>query len=87
MSARHSWVHLKVHVYICQKCGCGKVNEGEGRSWRTKYHRPYGTSEYLQHTPPCEVGPLTEKYLAKYQAAIVLWADRKATTAPEEVHA
>lgn len=72
--ARHAWVKLGLHRYICQKCGCGKVNAGSGRSWTTTYHTPDGVSEARPNTPPCEPGPLSSKYLAHHSAAIALKA-------------
>lgn len=69
---RHSWVRVKVHVYICQQCGCGRVHEDLGRgSWQTKYHKPDGTSQLIG-APRCEVGPLSAAYLGKYESAIAM---------------
>lgn len=63
---RHRWLKLRLHVYICRKCGTGRVNAQVAGGWRTTYHRPDGTSEVLSHVPPCERGPKTDAALAKY---------------------
>lgn len=62
----HSWLKLRVHVYICRTCGAGKVNALAGKEWVTTYHLPDGSSVTSAHTPPCEIGPKTEIYLQKY---------------------
>lgn len=68
--ARHRWIRVRVHVYICQRCGCGRVNEQRrGGEWVTTFHRPDGTSQ-SRPTPPCLVGPKTGVYLRKYETAI-----------------
>lgn len=66
---RHKWVKLRLHVYICGKCGMGKVNANEAGHWVTTYHLPSGESRPAAHTPPCAPGALTAKYLAKYAHA------------------
>lgn len=63
---RHRWVKLRIHVYICRKCGCGKVNAQRGGRWVQTYHLPTGESRQLAKAPPCEVGPQTSRYLAHY---------------------
>ncbi len=70
MAERHKWLKLRVHVYICRKCGTGKVNALRGGQWQTTFHRPTGESVVSQHVPACEVGRLTAKYLAAYSDAI-----------------
>lgn len=74
MSTRHRWVKLRIHVRICKKCGMGKVNAQRNvdrrMQWFTTYHRPDGVSAEATETPPCVVGPLTEKFLAKYAAEL-----------------
>lgn len=68
---RHKWFKLRVHVYICGKCGTGKVNEERQPGyWVATYHRPDGTSSVLSHVPPCEEGPLTVKFIGKYAEQI-----------------
>ena len=74
--ARHSWAKLRIHVYICRKCGMGKVNSMGDGGWVATYHGPDGKSEPAQYVPSCERGPLTEKYLAKYAAEIARAAAR-----------
>lgn len=69
--ARHRWVKLKIHVYICVKCGMGKVNhEEEPNWWRTTYKFPDGTERVEHHTPPCAKGKHTELRLSKVQHII-----------------
>lgn len=63
---RHRWLKLRLHTYICRKCGTGRVNALVSGGWQTTYHRPDGTSEVLSHVPPCERGPKTDAALAKY---------------------
>lgn len=69
---RHArWVKLREHTYICARCGAGKVKEELGKNdWITTYHLPDGTSQVLEHAPPCESGPRTEKALQKYAQEI-----------------
>jgi hypothetical protein len=64
-------VKLRLHVYLCRKCGTGKVNaqDATGR-WTPTWHRPDGTSIAASTTPPCEVGPKTAAALQKYAAAL-----------------
>ncbi len=68
---RHRWVKLRIHVYICRKCGCGRVNEQDvsGR-WYAVWHMPNGQSVALAKTPACTTGEKTDTYLAKYAAQI-----------------
>jgi len=77
--ARHRWVKPKLHTYICQKCGTGRVNAQVEGGWQTTYHLPDGTSHVSTRVPNCQPGPLTEKYLQKYAAAIAC-ADTKERT-------
>jgi hypothetical protein len=73
---RHRWVKLRLHVYICRQCGCGKVNantrEDETGDWFTTYYTPDGRAVRAQHTPPCIIGPKTPQYLAKYADALAI---------------
>ena len=73
--ARHKWVKLRLHVYICKVCGMGRVNHEDSGDWRTTYHHPdaAGTSRVQSHVPPCIVGPRTLKYLSKYAQEIAEW--------------
>jgi hypothetical protein len=69
--ARHRWLKVKPHTRICVKCGCGRVSERDLRDeWQLRYHLPTGVSEVRLHTPPCEVGPKSAEYLAKYSREI-----------------
>jgi hypothetical protein len=70
LPTRHKWVKLRIHVYICTVCGCGRVNDNDEGDWRTTFHLPTGESKVLRHVPPCDVGPLTPKYLARYESDI-----------------
>ncbi len=71
--ARHRWVKLRLHVYICRRCGAGKVNaQDAGGRWRATFHLPSGRSVTVGHVPRCVVGPLTEKYLGKYRATLAV---------------
>lgn len=80
---RHKWVKVRVHVYICTKCGCGSVNEQDARSnWFTTYHTPDGRSAVERHVPPCEVGQFTEAYLKKYESAIACAVPAQAAELP-----
>lgn len=68
---RHGWVKLRLHFYICRKCGTGKENVQKGDNYyETMYHLPTGESKFMKNTPACEVGPRTVKYLAKYAEQI-----------------
>ncbi len=72
-SARHHWVKLRLHVYICRQCGAGKVNGRDAAgAWFTTFHPPDGRSIVARRVPPCEAGPLTTKYLAKYAADLAV---------------
>lgn len=63
---RHRWVHPKPHVYVCRRCGTGKVNtQGEDGRWRATFYGPDGT-QTRGLTPPCVAGPRTDAHLAKY---------------------
>lgn len=68
---RHRWVRLREHVYVCKRCGTGKVNaEKEPGWWVTTYHCPNGFSAESRVVPPCEPGPKTVAALAKYADVI-----------------
>ena len=69
MSRRHSWVRVKVHVYVCCVCGTGKVNARDEAGWAATFHRPDG-AEVIGSTPPCTVGPRTAAALTKYSVEI-----------------
>lgn len=68
---RHSWVKVRIHVYICRWCGTGRVNaQTRSGDWFTTFHRPDGSSIVDSYVPPCEAGPRTAAALAKYRSAI-----------------
>lgn len=64
--ARHRWVKLRVHAYICRRCGCGRTNALESGKWIATFHTPDGVSAPREVTPSCEPGPRTAAYLAKH---------------------
>jgi hypothetical protein len=67
----HAWVKLRIHVYICRKCGCGRVNwQNKNGEWVTTFHTSSGHSISSTRRPPCEVGSRTAPALRKYEAAI-----------------
>jgi hypothetical protein len=71
--ARHRWVKLREHTYICRKCGTGRENaQDEYGNWFATFHRPDGRSVRLSHVPPCEPGPRTADYLAKHAEALAV---------------
>jgi hypothetical protein len=68
---RHSWVKLKPHVYICRRCGSGRVNAQQSSGeWFTTWHRSNGESVVDVHVPPCEVGRETTRRLERYASAL-----------------
>ena len=67
----HSWVKVKLHNYVCRKCGTRKVNVPKGGGWAAEWHRPDGSVLELPLSPKCEVGPQTPDrlvWLANWQA-------------------
>lgn len=91
MIRRHRWVKLRLHTYICRRCGCGKVNALRDGRWFATFHLPTGETVHtgvaadLQNipksatVPACKPGPYTPAFLLKYKAE-VLAAGRKATS-------
>lgn len=73
---RHSWVKLRLHTYICRRCGCGKVNAQKAGAWQTTFHLPTGASVVSASVPACKPGQYTPAFLLKYKAE-VLAAGRK----------
>ena len=81
---RHKWVKVRLHVYICRQCGMGSVNaQDPNGAWFTTYHRPDGTSEVARHVPSCEIGPLTNAYLKRYESAIAGAAGARVTVSTD----
>ena len=74
---RHAWVKVRVHCYICRRCGTGKVNSLERVGWVATFHTPDGLSTVRDHVPPCAPGPRTAQYLAKHQTAIACGQRRR----------
>jgi hypothetical protein len=72
-AARHKWIKLRIHVYLCKVCGMGRVNSDQDGYWRTTYHYPTGISKIETRVPPCEIGEHTARYLAKYHKQITEW--------------
>lgn len=61
---RHSWTKLKLHNYLCRKCGTGKRNERrETGEWFATFHRADGSVIASAHVPACETGQLTDERL------------------------
>lgn len=69
--ARHKWVNVRPHTYICLRCGCCKVNAtDQSGMWFVTWHRPDGTTEERTPSPRCQRGDHTEAYIAKYREQI-----------------
>ena len=61
---RHSWTKLKIHNYLCRKCGMGKRNaQDPNGGWFTTWHKSDGEAVVSAHVPPCETGALTAELL------------------------
>lgn len=70
-AGRHSWVKLRLHVYMCKKCGTAYENKQDRTGgWFRTYYLPDRSQKNLSHVPPCEPGPMTAKALEKYRSAI-----------------
>ena len=68
---RHSWVKLRLHVYMCRTCGTGYLNhQHPNGSWVRTYYLPTGQTIALVHVPPCEPGARTAAVLRKYADAL-----------------
>jgi hypothetical protein len=68
---RHKWVKLRLHVYLCRKCGTGYVNaQTAGGVWYRTYHRADGISEVSTCVPECAPGPRGARALQKYADAL-----------------
>lgn len=72
LMARHRWLKLRLHAYICTKCGTGKVNSCDAGGWSVTYHLPDGTSHVSPRVPACAPGPRTAQYLARHESAIAV---------------
>ncbi len=70
--ARHRWCRVRVHVYICTVCGCGRVNAQDKGRWVTTFHAPDGHTINGGPTPACRAGRHSAAYLAKYESAIAV---------------
>jgi hypothetical protein len=79
VAQRHAWTKLRIHVYVCRRCGTGKENEQRGVEWVTTYHRSDGSSVESARVPPCDVGPNTGLYLM-----LASWALEAPPDAAEE---
>lgn len=72
----HSWVKVKVHNYVCRKCGARKVNvEKNPGHWVAEWHTPDGKVRELPLAPPCVEGFET--------AARLVWLDRWQSEQPK----
>jgi hypothetical protein len=69
---RHKWAKVRSHVYVCAKCGTGKVNAFDERSfvWTSTWHKADGGTQVDGPTPPCEAGVRTSAALVKYAVEI-----------------
>lgn len=67
----HRWVKLRLHVYICRVCGCGRVNSVDfSGQWITTWYLPNGDSVIASRRPACQVGARTQAALTKYASEI-----------------
>jgi Zn finger protein HypA/HybF involved in hydrogenase expression len=67
--ARHSWVRIREHNYMCKKCGMGKINIQVGdKEWEQNYLFPDGTEGRRSRVPPCAPGVFTESRVARLEA-------------------
>ena len=74
MRVRHAWIKLRTHVYLCVRCGTGRVNaEGRAGTWTTTFYLPNGATLIDLHVPPCEPGPRTAAVFSKYAEPIAEW--------------
>lgn len=65
VSRHHAWVKVKLHNYVCQKCGMRKVNVEKSRGqWIAEWHKPDGAVVELRLSPACAPGPQTAERLA-----------------------
>lgn len=59
----HSWFKVKLHNYICRKCGARKVNVDDRGGWSSEWHLSDGSIVRRTLAPPCVVGPETSARL------------------------
>jgi hypothetical protein len=72
-AARHRWAKVKVHCYVCSKCGTCYVNKQDRTGgWFRTWHLPDGSRVHSLRTPACEAGPATAKRLQHYASAIAV---------------
>ena len=70
-SARHSWIRVAEHCYVCRRCALCRRNERRDGQWLTVWFPPNGGRVQRSQVPvPCEAGALTDKRLAHYASAI-----------------
>lgn len=75
---RHRWIRLRVHAYICERCGCGKVNTHTGGGgWVQVYHTSDGRASAARQVPECVKGLRTSAALKKYESVIGVGGLRK----------
>lgn len=68
---RHSWVKLRLHVYMCRKCGTGYENKQDRTGgWFRVFYLPDKSIHRSPHVPVCEPGPTTLKRLEHYRSAL-----------------
>lgn len=69
----HSWFKVKLHNYICDKCGVRKINVVQGDSWTTEWHLLDGSTRRQPLAPACVEGSETTArlaWLASFKAQI-----------------
>lgn len=82
---RNRWVKIKIHWYVCAKCGMVCENFERDGVWRSRYFFPTDppTTRVEHHVPECVPGPKTPERLAKFNdlitAAIPPKADKPHT--------
>lgn len=73
-AGRHSWVKVRVHHYVCKKCGtCYENKQDRGGGWFRTYYLPDRRKANLDHVPPCEPGATTAKRLEHFAPAIACY--------------
>lgn len=70
-ASRHSWVKLRLHVYLCRRCGTAYENRQlTTGDWRRMYFLSPGENKYLDRVPICATGKRTDAALRKYADAL-----------------
>lgn len=73
---RHSWLKLRLHVYMCIRCGAGYENiQDRTGGWYRRWFLPDRSTVNTLRTLPCEPGPTTAKRILHYSAQLLALAD------------